>query len=385
MNAMLVIAFLLVPAVVLWLVQRFGWAQKLGAIVLCYALGLLAGNLGVLPAGFRPVQSGILDASIALALPMILLSVDIRAWTRVAGKALLCMALAVVSVLAVSTALFLAWRAMGTGNAHELAGLAVGIYTGGTPNLAAIKTALGVAETRYVLFNTFDVLVGAVYLLFMVSVAKRFFSRWLPAWQAPVATGREETATVEEIHSEDYAALMNREGFMSILAGVGVTLVVVAAAMGVAMLLGLQEQVAVVITLLTTFAILASLVPRVRRIRASYRAGMYLIYLFSFTVASIAQFDSLRQLDVSLLAFVALATFASVGVHALLCRIARIDVDTFLVTSMSSICSPPFVPMMARALGNPAVLLSGITTGIIGYAVGTYLGIALALLLKNWS
>jgi uncharacterized membrane protein len=123
----------------------------------------------------------------------------------------------------------------------------------------------------------------------------------------------------------------------------------------------------------------------VRRIKASYRAGMYLIYLFSFTVASIAQFNSLRQLDVSLLAFVALATFASVGVHALLCRAARIDVDTFLVTSMSSICSPPFVPMMARALGNPAVLLSGITTGIIGYAVGTYLGIALALLLKNWS
>jgi uncharacterized membrane protein len=385
MNAMLVIAFLLVPAVVLWLVQRFGWAQKLGAIVLCYALGLLAGNLGVLPPGFRPVQSDILDASIALALPMILLSVDVRAWTRVAGKALLCMALAVVSVLAVSTALFLAWRAMGTANAHELAGLAVGIYTGGTPNLAAIKTALGVPETRYVLFNTFDVLVGAVYLLFMVSVAKRFFSRWLPAWQAPVAAGREDAGDVEDIHSEDYPALMNREGFISILAGVGVTLVVVAAAMGAAMLLGLQKQVAAVITLLTTFAILASLVPSVRRIKASYRAGMYLIYLFSFTVASIAQFDSLRRLDVSLLAFVALATFASVGVHALLCRIARIDVDTFLVTSMSSICSPPFVPMMARALGNPAVLLSGITTGIIGYAVGTYLGIALALLLKNYS
>jgi hypothetical protein len=35
--------------------------------------------------------------------------------------------------------------------------------------------------------------------------------------------------------------------------------------------------------------------------------------------------------------------------------------------------------------GNPATLLSGIATGIIGYAVGTYLGIGLALLLARFA
>ena len=75
---------------------------------------------------------------------------------------------------------------------------------------------------------------------------------------------------------------------------------------------------------------------------------------------------------------------ASLLLHALLCRIARIDVDTFLVTSVSAICSPAFVPLVARSLGNRTVLLSGVTTGIIGYAIGTHLGTALGLLLARW-
>jgi uncharacterized membrane protein len=39
--------------------------------------------------------------------------------------------------------------------------------------------------------------------------------------------------------------------------------------------------------------------------------------------------------------------------------------------------------MLVKALGNPAVLLSGMTTGIIGYALGNYIGISLGLFLQN--
>ena len=73
----------------------------------------------------------------------------------------------------------------------------------------------------------------------------------------------------------------------------------------------------------------------------------------------------------------------SILLHALFCRLANVDSDTFMVTSVSAICSPPFVPMMAKALGNSSVLLSGMTTGIIGYALGNYIGISLALLLQK--
>lgn len=49
-------------------------------------------------------------------------------------------------------------------------------------------------------------------------------------------------------------------------------------------------------------------------------------------------------------------------------------VGTMIITSVSAICSPPFVPAMAAALNNSAVLISGLVTGVVGYAVGNYLG-----------
>jgi uncharacterized membrane protein len=65
-----------------------------------------------------------------------------------------------------------------------------------------------------------------------------------------------------------------------------------------------------------------------------------------------------------------------------LCRLFRIDTDTFLITSVAAIMSPAFVPMVARSLKNPTVLMSGMATGILGFAIGNYLGIAVALLLS---
>jgi len=52
-----------------------------------------------------------------------------------------------------------------------------------------------------------------------------------------------------------------------------------------------------------------------------------------------------------------------------------------MITSVAMVFSPPFVPMMAGVLKNRHIILSGLTVGIIGYAIGNYLGVLLALLL----
>ena len=45
--------------------------------------------------------------------------------------------------------------------------------------------------------------------------------------------------------------------------------------------------------------------------------------------------------------------------------------------------SPAFVPIVARSLRTPGLLLSGLATGLLGFAIGNYLGIAVALLLRS--
>ena len=49
---------------------------------------------------------------------------------------------------------------------------------------------------------------------------------------------------------------------------------------------------------------------------------------------------------------------------------------------MAGIFGPAFVAPMSAVLKNKAILVSGVTTGLVGIAVGNFLGVALAYLVK---
>ena len=109
---------------------------------------------------------------------------------------------------------------------------------------------------------------------------------------------------------------------------------------------------------------------------------MYLIYVFSVVVASMADFRTLN-IGGSLMMFVYLAfvIFGSLLLQVLFAKLLRIDADTVTVCSVAYICSPPFVPMMAAAMKNRRVLAGGLAVGVVGYAAGNYLGFLMAQLL----
>jgi uncharacterized membrane protein len=68
----------------------------------------------------------------------------------------------------------------------------------------------------------------------------------------------------------------------------------------------------------------------------------------------------------------------------LLSKIFRVNADDYLITTTAFIYSPPFVPVIAAALKNKDVIVTGITVGVIGWVIGNYLGIGLAFLLKGY-
>ena len=71
----------------------------------------------------------------------------------------------------------------------------------------------------------------------------------------------------------------------------------------------------------------------------------------------------------------------SMLLHLIFCRVAKVSGDLFCVSQVALLCSPPFVPPVAGAMKNKKVLISGIVVGLVGYAVGTYLGALLAWIL----
>jgi uncharacterized membrane protein len=133
------------------------------------------------------------------------------------------------------------------------------------------------------------------------------------------------------------------------------------------------------ILMLTTLGLAASFIKPIRSLSKSYDAGMYLIYIFSVAVASMADFSKFNLSEGLYLAFYLLfVVFASLIIQSLLARIMKVDGDSMVVTSVSMINSPPFVPMIAAAMGNRDAMVTGLTIGLVGYAVGNYLGVVLA-------
>jgi uncharacterized membrane protein len=85
-----------------------------------------------------------------------------------------------------------------------------------------------------------------------------------------------------------------------------------------------------------------------------------------------------------LFGYVFYAYFGSLLLHLLLSRIFRVNADDYLITTTAFIYSPPFVPVVAAALKNKEVIITGITVGIIGYIIGNYLGVGLGFFLKGF-
>ena len=144
-----------------------------------------------------------------------------------------------------------------------------------------------------------------------------------------------------------------------------------------------QHNMAVLMLTITTLGIVCSLIPKVRNIKMSFQLGQYIILIFCLVVGSMADIKQLLTAAPMVVLFVFIVMYGSWLLHLALSAIFRIDTDTVIITSVGAIFSPPFVPVVATALKNKEVVLSGLAVGILGYGLGNYLGILFAYLLAR--
>ncbi|MEE8441912.1 MAG: DUF819 family protein [Spirochaetia bacterium] len=304
---------------------------------------------------------------------------NIRRWSRTSIRAVATLGLAAIAVAIAAAASHLLFGRH-IPESPRIAGMMVGLYTGGTSNLAAISTALNVPSEPYLAVLASDTILGGVYLLFVITIAKPVLSRVLKPFQ------KDESLVIEEIDPTTMAHfgdIFRKPYRLQSLTAFGLSVLVVGVSLGISMLVPPDWETVVVLLSLTTLAIIASLVRRVRELKTSFGMAEYLVLVFCLVVGSMANIERLLHTPPQLLGFVALTLFGSLFMHILLCRIAGIDVDTMIVTSTAAICSPPFVGMAAVAIRNRAIISAGITAGIIGYAAGNYLGVLMALVLER--
>ena len=363
LEAFLQVAFLVaVPAVALRVEKH---VEALGAVAICFLTGMAMGNVPWISID-QEVAVRLSSVAVALAIPLLLFSLDLRAWLARAPRAVLAFAWAMVAAC-LATTITLPFFAARIPESPKVAGMLVGTYTGGPPNLAAVGTMLGVDSATLVMVNAADALVSAPYFVFLITVGPAFFGKVLPA---------------SEVGAESSPAPKGQNaGVSDMLIGLALAGVVVALGMGASRAVaGVFSEDIVAILVVTTIAIALSFHRGVRGLRGSFQVGNYILLVFCVAVGSISNFGEVVSSSIWIVAYVVAVVLLALAIHLGLCRASKIDRDTTIITSAAAVFGPAVIGPVSLHLGNRRVFVSGLMASLVGYAVGNYLGLAIAWL-----
>ena len=261
----LVLFYFTFPLLIIYMCKKWSVLKKVGSIVIAYGFGLLLGSTGILPEGsdvyklilqgraaipsaefatlmsqgvlkstdlfvnqIKTVQDLIPSAVVPLAFPLLLFSLNLRRWLKFAKKGFISVVLALVAGLVMVTTGFFIFKDL-IPESWKLAGMFVGIYTGGTPNFVALKMALGVDADLFVLVNTYDMIVGAGLVLFFITLAPKIFRVILPSDNDNEINKTDTSHLLEETEDfEDFSGMMKINTLIPLLKAISLSIVIFA-------------------------------------------------------------------------------------------------------------------------------------------------------------
>ena len=320
---------------------------------------------------YKAFKSNLLPAMIFL----MLLKSDIRKILKLGKRILLTFFLASISIaLGFIMMYFLlhnyfetdAWRAFGALS---------GSWMGGTGNMVAIQAALELPDSKmgYVLLiDSIDYAIWVMILLALVPFAKQF-NRWTKADGVLIEKLSNTLKEREEKKSIDFPSL-----FMML----GLALMVSLMAQYLAPLLPnttFLTNTTWTVIVATLIGIVAGMTPLSKERSAEPLANI-MLYLIVALIASRANFSELTEAPLYIL-----AGFMIILIHAtimtLFAKLFKLDLFSLGVASLANIGGVASAPILAGAY-HKALIPIGVLMAMMGYIVGTFIGLGVAQVLK---
>lgn len=371
-TAIHIVVILLLPCLVIHMAKRIRAIRWLSPIVVCYILGIIAGNLPFLTLKTELLRS-VAEVSVCLATPMLLFSCDFMKWLKNSRQTFLSFFIGTVAVVIVAFMAFLVFDGS-ISEGWKVAGMTIGLYTGATVNLTAIGIALDVNEETFIILNSADLLFGGIYFFFLITIGKKVLGIFLPRFKGYNGGPGTETSP------GDLPGLRTgwSQAITQVLISLGISSVILAVALGFSYLATGGMASTLIILVITTLGIALSFNRKISRLKFNYRTGDYLLLMFALALGGLASVSELVTGNLPLVLFCAMVVFGSVMLHLLASYFFRIEDDTVIITSAAVLYGPAFILPIADAIRNREVIVAGLSMALLGNAFGTYLGIALA-------
>jgi uncharacterized membrane protein len=363
-----------IPLIIQKFKHKIPFSSFFSPIVLCYAAGILLSIINKERVNlFFNVATWISQFSILVAIPLLLYgSSSIK---RLSGYKRLGLSFFFASLSSAISCFTVAWWFQNDHTSFaQIGAMLTGLYIGGTPNMQAIGFALKGDPKLTVQLTAADALIGGSYLVLLTSIVPVLTSYVLPRFKETVANDDPiSISTPIKMERRDYFILLFFTlGWLSVLLGLLYTFKQI-------------DNTAIILFFITGISIILSFLKFIdKRSASSFKLGEYLLLVFALSLSIQGKWSDITRGSNLLFIITAASMYGSIGIHLILSKLFRIDRDTFLISSTAAIYGPPFVTQIASVIKNKYLLMPGILAGLLGYAIGNYIGLAVYYLLITY-
>ena len=401
-NSWMLFAILVVIAAVsIRLEQRFLWAARVSACVLCLVFAMVLANLRVIPTD-APAYDFIWSYLVPLAIPFLLFQADFRKIWRESGRMFGIYLLASLGTAAGGVLAYLLLKnRIDVSEAKSALAMFVGTYVGGSVNLVAMADATGAGKNLVSAAIVADNLLMVLYFFVLAALPAsgwilRHYRHPIIDRRARIESSEEELAEVKKHHQTHKSRAAEywkaRPVSLSDLAtGFAAACMIVAVSkmlagffegaiagegFAVSLLRGLLGNQYLLITTITTA--LATFFPNFfGNISGAREVGTFLIHIFFAVIGAPASIALIIRDAPLLLLFAAVIVFMNLVFSLVFGKLFRYSIEEITVASNANIGGPTTAAAFAIAKGWHSLIFPAILIGTLGYVIGNYYGIFL--------
>jgi uncharacterized membrane protein len=374
-NHLGIFAAIMVLAGASFLLERTRLGRQLTGTVMVILAAIVAANLGIIPHS-APTYDFIFTFLVPMLIPLFLFQADLRRLWREASRTTLAFLVATIGTVAgiVVAATLLDLSTLGSGaplpasdREAAIVGLFASTYIGGSVNYAALGEMTGLNQDRsfFSAATAADNLFSAVYLsLIALLPGVTRLARFFPAHPTTPKPTTAPEAAPPQVTAR------------SLCLAIACAAALVAVSDGLVAYLNAVSYRYVTLTILTL--VLATLVPAIREwLAGAFELGVALSFAFFAAIAAGANLTAMVSVAPTLIVVVLILLSVHLATLLFIGAVTRLTLPELLTASNAAILGATTAPAMAAAKGWRDQVTPGVLVGVLGYALGTFIGSAL--------
>ncbi|WP_295801510.1 DUF819 family protein [uncultured Microbulbifer sp.] len=356
--------------------EKKSWGQKLGGPLILLATSMLAANSGIIPFS-APVYDTIASLLVPMAIPLLLLRADFKTIFVESGTMLVAFIIAATAT-AIGAVVAASVLDLGLQEA-QITGTIASSYIGGSLNFVATAEAVGIKDSSLYVAGLSADAAGAVFflVLLMLLPTLQYVRNALPSKYIDAhGSSAQVSAEGKEVPEPAPFRLQTATN------GLTVSLVICALSAAITALLDIGALYILVVTALSL--IVANFAkPVVRQVSSEFEIGSLFMYIFFVVIGAGANLSQVLGAALPIALLIVVMVLVHFCILLFIGKLMKLDLAEVIIASNACILGPAPAAALAASKGWQALVAPGILVGLFGYAIATFIGVAIATLLAS--